>query len=255
MNIDINTFLIVCPIVGLAGFVDSIAGGGGLISLPGYLIAGLSPITASATNKVSAGMGTTVAFGNYIKNKFVNFRLAIPCMIISLISSWFGAKVQMMIPENYLKIFMLVALPVTLLIILNKESLRSFKLFNTKLTPKVYALAFLISIVIGFYDGVYGPATGTFLLIFFVKVVKMNMHEANGLTKAINWATNMGALATFLTSGKAIISLGIAAGVCNMLGSYFGSKMFIKKGADIARPIMIIVMIIFIIKIVTELLY
>ncbi len=255
MELNLMTFLIACPLVFLAGFVDSIAGGGGLISIPGYLIAGLPPVTASATNKLSAGMGATVATGHYFAKGFIKLKLAIPCIITAIVFSSFGAKVQMMIPEFYLKIFMLIALPLTLLLVLNKETLKSKTIGEIKLTKSVYSLSLFISAMMGFYDGLYGPATGTFLMIFFVKVVGMNIKEANGTAKAINWATNMGALALFLMSGKVIVSLGLVAGVCNMLGNYMGSKLFLKKGVDVARPIMITVMLIFIIKILIELLH
>ena len=255
MEITILTYLIACPLVFLAGFVDSIAGGGGLISLPGYLIAGLPPVMASATNKLSAGMGATVSFGNYLKNGFVDLKLAAPCVMVAMIFSSIGARVQMLIPEHYLKIFMLIALPLTLLLVLNKETLKSKSVFKTKLTRKVYIEALLVSMIMGFYDGIYGPATGTFLLIFFVKIVGMNIKESNGISKAINWATNMGALVLFMSSGRVLISLGIVCGLFNMLGNYLGSNLFMKKGTDVARPIMIIVMIIFIIRIALELLH
>lgn len=246
-------YIIACPLVGLAGFVDSIAGGGGLISMPAYLIAGLPPVVASATNKVSAMMGTTISFHEYLKNKFVNYKLAIPCIFIAMIFSSIGARVQIMIPEYYLKIFMLIALPITLVFILNKNTFKSHSIFGIKLTKKVYILSFLVSALLGFYDGIYGPATGTFLIMFFVKVVGMNIKESNGMAKTINWATNLGALVLFVFANKAIIPLGICCGLFNMIGCYIGSKMFIKKGADVGRPIMIIVMSIFIIKILLEL--
>lgn len=250
---QILPYIIACPLVGLAGFVDSIAGGGGLISIPAYLIAGLPPVVASATNKVSAMMGTTVSFYEYFKNKFVIFKLAIPCIFIAMFFSSIGARVQMMIPEDYLKIFMLIALPITLIFILNKNAFKSHSIFGTKLTKRVYLLSFLVSALLGLYDGVYGPATGTFLIMFFVKVVGMNIKESNGMAKTINWATNFGALILFVFANKAIIPLGICCGIFNMVGSYIGSHMFVKKGADIVRPIMIIVMLVFIIKIALEL--
>lgn len=246
-------YIIACPLVGLAGFVDSIAGGGGLISIPAYLIAGLPPVTASATNKISAMMGTTVSFHEYFKNKFVNFKLAVPCIFIAMFFSSIGARIQMMIPEYYLKIFMLIALPVTLIFILNKNAFKSRSIFGTKLTKKVYLLSFLVSAGLGLYDGIYGPATGTFLIMFFVKIVGMNIKESNGMAKTINWATNFGALLLFVFANKAIIPLGICCGLFNMIGCYIGSNMFVKKGSDIVRPIMIVVMSIFIIKIVLEL--
>lgn len=255
MEISIMTYIIACPIVFLAGFVDAIAGGGGLISIPGYLIAGLPPVVASATNKISAGMGSAVSFTNYLRNRLVNIKLAIPSIIIAMLFSSIGAKVQTMIPEDYLKIFMLVALPVTMIIVLNKKSLEEKTKENIKITKKVFLLSFLIAMIMGFYDGIYGPATGTFLLIFFVKIVGMNIKEANGIAKAINFATDVGALILFLTKGMALIKLGLIAGMFNMIGNYIGSTLFLKKGVNIARPIMIIVMIIFIIKILLELLH
>lgn len=251
--ITLKQIIIICPLVGLAGFVDSIAGGGGLISLPAFLIAGVPPITASATNKLSAFMGATVSFTNYIKKGFVNIIAAIPCVICALIFSSFGAKVQVGIPENYLRIFMLIALPITLLFILRKKSLSDNNNQDFKYDKIAMIKAIFISCVLGFYDGLYGPGTGTFLLLFFVNVVKMKLKDANGMSKAINWSTNAGALMYFFYSGKVIVPLAIMAGICNMTGAYLGSNLFAKKGVNIARPIMITVMIIFIIKVVIEL--
>ena len=254
MEISIITYLIACPLVFLAGFVDAIAGGGGLISIPGYLIAGLPVVEASATNKLSAGMGGTVAFLKYLLKGYINTKLAIPCIIVAMMFSSLGAKIQMLIPDHYLKIFMLIALPITLVIVLNKESLKSKSNKNIELTKRVYILAIWISIIMGCYDGLYGPATGTYLLIFFVKIVGMNIKESNGIAKAINWATNMGALSLFLFSGRTLITLGLVAGAFNMLGNHLGSSLFIKKDTKIVRPIMITVISIFIIRILLELL-
>ena len=101
MQINLMTYIIACPLVFLAGFVDSIVGGGGLISLPGYLIAGLPPIMASATNKLSAFAGASVSFTRYIKKGYVDFKLAIPCIFTAMMFSSIGARVQIMIPDDY----------------------------------------------------------------------------------------------------------------------------------------------------------
>lgn len=254
MNNDISliTYLIVCPLVGLAGFVDSIAGGGGLISLPAYLIAGLPPVVASATNKVSAIMGATVSLANYSRKGFVKLKITIPCCLAAILCSSAGAKIQTLIPQDILKVFMLVALPVTLIFILNKKSLEPKNDGIIEIGLREILLAIAISIAMGFYDGLYGPGTGTFLLIFFVNIVGMNIKDANGAAKAINWATNFGAAIIFIRSGIPYITLGLCAGICSMMGSYIGSNLFAKKGVNIARPIMIIVMIIFILKIAIE---
>ena len=255
LNFDLKTYFIICPLVFLAGFVDSIAGGGGLISLPAYLLGGLPPIVASATNKLSAGMGATVTFINYFRNGFVRLKLAIPSFLIAILFAGVGAKIQIFIPEYYLKVFMLVALPITLIIILNKKSLEPCDDEVKVFTIKEYIKVMIIAMVLGIYDGLYGPGCGTFLLLAFVNFVKMNIKEANGLAKAINWGTNIGSLCIFLLAGKTLIMLGVVAGICNMIGSYLGSNLFAKKGVKVARPIMIIVMILFIIKIILELMH
>lgn len=252
-NVSIITYLIVCPLVFLAGFVDSIGGGGGLISLPGYLIAGLPPVVASATNKLSAFMGTSVAFVNYTKKGFVRLKVALPASIFAIVFSGIGAKVQTMIPENILKVFMLIALPLSLLIVLNKNSFKMKINLITRFGKKEYIETFIISSLMGFYDGVYGPGCGTFLILLFVNVVRMTLKESNGLAKSINLATNIGALLYFIKAGLPIFSLGVVAGIFNMLGCYIGSNLFAKKGNSITRPIMITVMIIFMIKIIFEL--
>lgn len=252
-QLNFYQYVVAIFLCGLAGFVDSIAGGGGLISMPGYLIIGLPPITASATNKLSAFMGATVTLFNYKKKGFVKLGKAIPYCLVAILSSSIGAKVETLIPEYYLKIFMLIVLPITMLIILNKNSLKA-KESNFIECKETFIKILLIAFVIGFYDGIYGPGTGTFLLIALVNIVFMDIKSANGLTKAINWSTNIGALVVFLFSGKVLIMLGILCGVSNMIGSYIGSNLFAKKGVDIAKPIMIIVMIIFIVKIILELL-
>ncbi|MDO5850853.1 MAG: sulfite exporter TauE/SafE family protein, partial [Methanobacteriaceae archaeon] len=178
---------------------------------------------------------------------------AIPCVICAIIFSSLGAKVQVGIPENYLRIFMLIALPITLIFMLRKKSLSDNSDKDFKFDKKSMLKAICISCLLGFYDGVYGPGTGTFLLLFFVNIVKMRLKEANGMSKAINWSTNAGALMYFFYSGKVIVPLAIMAGICNMVGAYLGSNLFAKKGVNIARPIMIIVMSIFIIKVIFEL--
>lgn len=252
-NFDIITYLIVCPLVFLAGFVDAIGGGGGLISLPAYLIAGLPPVVASATNKLSAGMGASVSFANYYNKGFVNIKLALPCILVALIMSGVGAKIQTMIPENYLKIFMLFALPLTMIFSLNKNNfIEKERKKHIKGKELLYAL--LIAFFLGLYDGIYGPGTGIFLIIFFVNIVGMNIKDANGIAKAINFSTNIGSLFYFIYAGKAMIVLGLVAGISNMIGCYIGSNLFVKKGVKIARPIMLFVMSIFIIKISLELL-
>lgn len=120
-EITIVTFLIVCPLVGLAGFVDAIGGGGGLISLPAYMLAGVPAHNAIATNKLSSACGTALATGRFIKNGLVNFVLAIPAVISAIIGSYIGAHLSMLIEERVLSIVLLVVLPIVAFVVLNKK--------------------------------------------------------------------------------------------------------------------------------------
>ena len=183
-------FLIVCPMLFLAGLVDSIGGGGGLISLPAYLFAGLPVHMAIATNKLSSACGTTLSTARFIRKGLVNFRLAVPSVI-----------------------------------------------------------AAAISLGVGVYDGFYGPGTGTFLIILFSLLAKLDVRSANGLCKAVNLTTNVTSLVVFLRGGQVLIVLGLAAAACNMIGNWLGSGMAIKSGVKITRPIIILVLLLLLLRV------
>lgn len=121
MEITLTTFLIVCPLVFLAGLIDAIGGGGGLVSLPAYMLAGLPAHTAVATNKLSSACGTALATFRFIKNGLVNFKLAIPSVIAAICGSYIGAQLSMCINETILKNVLLVILPVIAFIVLNRK--------------------------------------------------------------------------------------------------------------------------------------
>ena len=116
-----------------------------------------------------------------------------------------------------------------------------------------YLKSILIAAVVGIYDGIYGPGTGTFLMLLFTGFCHMTLNDAVGATKAINLTTNITALVVFLINGKVLLPLGIAAGVCNMAGNYLGSHSFTSNGHKIVKPVMIVVIVIFFIKVLTEL--
>ena len=115
-------------------------------------------------------------------------------------------------------------------------------------------LSSVVSLIVGIYDGLYGPGTGTFLLLLFTGLCRLNLQDAAGTTKVITLTTNLSALAVFLVNGKVLLPLGIAAGLCNMAGNYLGSHRFSKDGVLIVRPVILVVLVIFFVKTVWELL-
>ncbi|MBQ0004299.1 MAG: TSUP family transporter [Clostridiales bacterium] len=250
-DISLMTFVIVCPLVFLAGFVDAIGGGGGLISLPAYIIAGLPTHLAIGTNKLSNCCGTAIATGRFIRNGMVNFRLGIPSIVAAIAGSYAGAALSVRGDEQIMQYVLLVILPLTAVLVLNK------KLFPAEeserpleLTGRIYAVVCIAAFIIGIYDGFYGPGTGTFLIVAFTVFGKMSTRHANGQAKIINLTTNVTALVVFLLNGQVAVILGLAAAACNMLGAYIGSGLVMEKGAGIVRPSVILVLILLLVKII-----
>ena len=238
-------FLIVCPLVGLAGFIDSIAGGGGLISLPAYLISGLPTHTCIATNKLSSSMGTAVSTYKYARSGYVNWRLAVFCVVSALLGSAIGAKIALLISDQIFRILMLIILPLTAAYVMKKKDIFSGDGSQELPFKKSVVFATAIAFSIGMYDGFYGPGTGTFLILLLTRFAHMELRKANGITKVINLSSNIGSLVVYLTSGQVLLPLGLAAAAFSIAGNYFGSRCFTKKGAAIARPVILIVLLMF----------
>lgn len=252
MTSTLLQYLIVCPLVGLAGFVDAIAGGGGLISLPAYLIAGLPTQAALATNKMSACMGATIAAGKYAKSGFIPWKTAIPCVLFAMLGSNLGARIVLLIDDYYFKRLMLVILPLTALYIYRSKVMAqerpALPFWQTALIGSA------VSFAIGVYDGFYGPGTGVFLILLLTSLAHYGLKEANGLCKAINWTTNVSSLAVFLMNGRVLLPLGLTAGLFSIAGSYLGARTFEKKGAQSVKSLMLVVVAIFFVKVLLEIL-
>lgn len=254
MELTFLHFLIVCPLVGIAGFVDSIAGGGGLISLPAYLISGLPVHTCIATNKLSSCMGTTVATAKYALSGYIDWHLGVFCAAASLAGASLGANIALLISESTFRILMLIILPLTALYVLRKKDLFSGENRKELSFWHSVALSSVIAFALGLYDGFYGPGTGTFLILLLTRFAHMELHRANGITKVINLSSNVASLIVYLMSGQVLLLLGLCAGLFSVLGNYLGSRCFTQKGAAIARPIILLVLCVFFVRTVLEML-
>lgn len=247
-------FFLICPLVFLAGFVDAIAGGGGLISLPAYLISGIPVHMAIGTNKLSAGMGTALATWRYASSGYIPWKQALCCVLCALIGSATGARAALLIDDGVFKIVMLVILPLTGAYVLFGRGLKEETVREAYPAGKTLAIAMVASLVIGAYDGFYGPGTGTFLILLLAGVARMKLTEANGVAKAVNLTTNLTALTVFLLNGKVLLPLGLTAGVFSIAGNYIGTRFFSAKGVSSVKPIMIAVLAVFFIKVLLEVL-
>ena len=242
------SFAIVCPLVFLAGVVDAIAGGGGLISLPAYLISGLPVHTAIATNKVSSCMGTSIATLRYARSGFIPWREAAAGVVFALAGSTLGARLALMLDDRVFRVVMLVILPLTAVYVLRGKALQETQP-QEPYPPRRTALVIMAaSLGIGVYDGFYGPGTGTFLLLILTGAAHMDLRRANGVSKAINLATNAAALTVYLIHGAALLPLGLTAGLFSIAGNYAGARMFSAKGARSVKPVILIVLAVFFVR-------
>lgn len=250
-ELALHHFLIVCPLIFISCFVDAVAGGGGLISLPAYLIAGLPAHQAIATNKMSASMGASMATFKFARLGHIPWKVAVPALPFALGGSMLGSRIALLISDHVFKIIMLFILPFIAFYVMRKDSLVKER------TPLSLRREQLVAIVaaffIGMYDGFYGPGTGVFLILILTGVGHMSLKDANGASKLINFITNIAALAVYLINGVVVLPLGITAGLFGFAGGYLGAKMFDARGAKLARPIILTVLVIFFVKIILEL--
>ena len=249
MTLTPQTFLIVCPLLFLAGLVDAIGGGGGLISLPAYLLSGVPMHNAIATNKLSSACGTSLTTVRFIRQKLVNWKIAVPTIIFAMLGSSLGANLSMKMDEGLMENILFLVLPVVAFIVMNPRLFRDHADARVVLNTRLWVTAIASSFFVGMYDGFYGPGTGTFLIIAFTVFAKMDLRSANAQAKIINLTTNITSLTIFLMNGQAIILLGLAAAVCNMAGNYVGSSLALKQGSKVTRPVIVLVLILLFLKV------
>ena len=249
--IDSFFLLVVCPLVFLAGFIDAVGGGGGFISLPAYLMSGLPPHLALGTNKLSSCMGTCLATYRYAKLGYIQLKDALIAVSFAFTGSAVGAKLALLLPEKPLRIAIMLILPLTAVYLLKQ---RKFGMQSHQHKSRFFVIAFCAAVAffVGIYDGVYGPGTGTFLLLGFCLLARYSVQDANGLTKAVNLTTNVAALSVFLLNDSVVITMGLLAGILNIAGNYIGCSFFVKKGI---RGIMLTVIVIFECKLCYEMFF
>ena len=253
MELNWVTYLIVCPLVFLAGLIDSVAGGGGLISLPAYMAAGLSPLQAAGTNKLSACLGTVASTGRFVRDRKVDWKAGVFAALGAFPGSWLGALLQQHIPQETIRVLMIVAIPVVAVVVLRKKDMEGRLIVGeTFYRP----LAFAIGLAIGFYDGLIGPGTGTFLILMFTMLLGMEAVMASGTAKIVNLTSNVAALASYLANGadNILFALAIPAAICGMIGNYIGASLTVKKGVGFIRYMLLVVLVLLLAKMVMDVL-
>lgn len=243
---------ILYPLLFFAGFVDSIAGGGGLISLSAYLAAGLPPHLAVGTNKFSAFIGTGLAAAYFARKGHVLWSSALYSLTGALVGSALGARLVLMVDETSLSWILLVVIPLIAVVVLWKKDLGSTP---RELSPRRAALSSLaIGLAVGLYDGFIGPGTGTLLILAFTLILGQSLLTACGNTKIVNFASNLAAVAIFIHSGDIDYGVGIPCALCSIAGNLVGARLTVRNGTKIVRPMMLFVVVLLLAKVLRDML-
>jgi uncharacterized protein len=234
--------LVLLSLIGLAaGFIDSIAGGGGLLTVPALLLAGLSPTQALGTNKMQSVFGSGSASFAFAAKGHVNWRgMKLP-FALSALGSALGAYLATIISAEFLRTFLPILLILIALYFAFKPDIGDLP-GRRILAPAVFTATFVP--LIGFYDGILGPGTGSFFMLGYVALAGFGMLKATAHTKLLNFASNIGALAVFAAGGAVIWKIGLAMGIGQFIGARLGASLAMKNGARLIKPLLVTVCII-----------
>ena len=249
-DLTIATALFLLAASFFAGFIDSIAGGGGLIQLPALLIGLPKSETAEVlgTNKLSSIFGTSTAAALYRKQIKPDPKVLLAMGLPALLGSAGGAMLASKIPTSSMRPMVLVLLIVVAIYTWFKPDLGKFE--NLRHLPKRRVqIAALAGVIIGFYDGIFGPGTGSFLMLILVASLGYAFITASAIAKVVNVATNVGAILVFGINGAVIWQIGIIMGVANISGAVFGARLAIKGGSTLVRKVFLIVTVALIVKV------
>lgn len=240
--------LILCPLLFLAGFGDAIAGGGGTISVPAFMLIGLPTASALGSNKLSMSFGALTSVYQYNKRRRIVWATALHAALGSFSGAMIGAKVTLLAGERFMNTALLVLLPAVFLFLCLKKSFGGGEFLPRPATARTCALAVLCGFLVGFYDGFFGPGAGTFYIMALTAVLKLSLPEASADSKVANLASNTGALITFLFNGAVLWRYALPGILFTVSGNYFGSRLAIKNGAKFIRPVMAVMILLLIIK-------
>ena len=243
---DITIYIILFIVALFAAGIDAIAGGGGLLVVPTMLILGMNPLVTLGTNKLQSCFGTATSSYNYFKNGLLkenNIKLlAIISFVGSLIGTFLVSQLSNELLNNLIPIFLIGA---AIFLIINKGNK-----FNIS---KSVVLAFLpLVFLIGFYDGFFGPGTGTFFVMTFLIIKNRSIMQATAATKVLNLSSNFASFLVFQYKGLVIWELALIMAIAQVTGAYIGSKLAIKNGEKFVRPVIVFISIVLSLRILTS---
>lgn len=224
-----------------AGAIDAAVGGGGLIQIPALMGAmpQLGPATVFGTNKLASICGTASAAFSFLRRVSLSWKLLLVVGLCAFSSSFVGAASVSLVPTEVLKPLVLIMLIVIAIYTFMKKQFGQVHVEQV-INGKVLLLAGVGSLLIGFYDGIFGPGTGSFFIFYFIRYLKVDFLHASALSKIANFMTNFAALSFFIPTGHVLFGIGLMMAVANVVGSLVGVKMALKYGSGFIRILFLI---------------
>lgn len=252
---DLPTLLLLIAVAVAAGWIDAVSGGGGLLQVPALLIAlpDAAPVQALATNKMSSIAGTAAATTAYSRRVPPDVRTALPMVVAAIVGSAMGAATASRIPASSFRPVIVVLLVGVWIWTLVRPGMGMQQSLRWQGRRRHYAVATLAGLVIGFYDGILGPGTGSFLLIVLVGILGYSFLQASSTAKVVNLGTNAAAIVVFAMSGSVLWVLGALMAVGNLAGGVVGARMAIRRGSEFVRLVFLAVVGVLILRLAWDL--
>ncbi|KMK52436.1 membrane protein [[Actinobacillus] muris] len=223
----------------IAGYIDAIAGGAGLILIPAFLMVGLPPQLALGQEKLVSTLGTIAAIKNFMKSSAIIWKIVPIGIASALLGAYLGAEVILMLPTHIINYIIFAFLPLGLAATLFKGKLLAGNPQTNEIKESALAV-FITCLIVGFYDGFFGPGTGSIFIIALFIINKLSLLQASATSKIFNFASNIGAFVSFLIAGKMAFLIGIPMIIANLLGNHFGSLHAIRSNGEIIKKILVI---------------
>lgn len=239
----------VCPLLFIAGVIDAIAGGGGLIALPTYLMTGMPVHMAYGCGKLQCSMGSTMAVLRFWKNGVLDGKFAVLTAVAAMTASAIATQLVLYLDGEVVRKIVLVMLPIAAVLILFPKKKGQGNIIKQVVNRKNILLVIVAGLLLGTYDGMFGPGGGTIAIMIFSLLLHYDLRVASANSKVVIMASNYMALVGYLTTGNIVFQIAIPATICNMLGNYVGAGLAIKNGEKLIRPLMLLIVAGLIIKI------
>ena len=237
-----------CPLLFVAGFIDSIAGGGGLIALPAYMMCGMPIYYVYGCNKFQCAFGSTIAAWKYFKNGCLDLKITLVSAVTSFLFSMLGTRIIFYLKEEQIRSMLMVLLPLTAILVIFVKNAWNYTETRKPLILSNVIRALLIGMILGLYDSLYGPGGGTIAMLLFTFLFQYDIRTASGNAKLALIVSNYTALLSYILSGNVLYAVAIPCALSNVLGNYLGAGFAIKNGAKIIRPVMICVVTVLVVK-------